>query len=65
MRAGLGRADDSLPQRLLKEAFKEGPSAGVTVNLEAMLTAYYRERGWDEQGEPTRDKLAELGLENL
>jgi aldehyde:ferredoxin oxidoreductase len=65
MRAGLGRADDSLPQRLLKEAFKEGPSAGVTVNLEAMLTAYYRERGWDEQGVPTRDKLAELGLENV
>jgi aldehyde:ferredoxin oxidoreductase len=65
MRAGLGRADDSLPQRLLKEAFKDGPSAGVTVNLEAMLTAYYRERGWDEQGVPTRDKLAELGLENV
>ena len=65
MRAGLGRADDSLPQRLLKEAFKDGPSAGVTVNLEAMLTDYYRERGWDEQGAPTREKLAELGLENL
>jgi aldehyde:ferredoxin oxidoreductase len=65
MKAGLGRADDSLPKRLLKEAFKDGPSAGVTVDLETMLAAYYRERGWSEEGIPSAEKLAELGLDNL
>ncbi len=62
LKAGLTKADDSLPKRLLQEAHKEGPSAGVTVDLDAMLPVYYRERGWDEQGVPTEEKLAELGL---
>lgn len=65
LRAGFTKADDSLPQRLLKEAHKQGPSAGVTVNLAAMLPDYYRERGWDEEGVPSREKLVELGLESL
>jgi aldehyde:ferredoxin oxidoreductase len=64
-RAGLGKADDSLPERLLKQAHKEGPSKGVTVNLEPMLQDYYRERGWDTQGVPSAGKLAELGLAAL
>lgn len=64
-RAGMGRADDSLPERLLKEAQTEGPAAGVTVNLDVMLDNYYRERGWSEQGVPSREKLAELGLASL
>ena len=65
LRAGLTKADDSLPKRLLKEAHKQGPSAGVTVNLEAMLPVYYSERGWDTEGVPTAEKLQELGLANL
>ncbi len=65
LRAGLTKADDSLPKRLLNEAHKEGPSAGVTVNLNAMLPVYYSERGWDENGVPTEQKLAELGLSTL
>jgi aldehyde:ferredoxin oxidoreductase len=60
--AGLSQADDTLPQRLLKEAHKSGPSAGVVVDLAAMLPVYYRERGWSVDGVPTREKLAELGL---
>ena len=62
LRAGLTKADDSLPKRLLKEAHKAGPSAGVTVDLNAMLPVYYSERGWDPEGVPTASKLAELGL---
>ena len=55
LKAGLTKDDDSLPKRLLKEAHKSGPSAGVTVHLDQMLPAYYAERGWDEQGVP-KDK---------
>ncbi len=64
-KAGLTKADDSLPQRLLKEPHRRGPSAGVTVQLGPMLADYYRRRGWDEAGVPTTEKLAELGLESL
>jgi aldehyde:ferredoxin oxidoreductase len=65
LRAGLTRADDSLPKRLLEEPHQEGPSAGVTVNLEAMLIDYYQARGWDEQGVPTAEKLQHLGLATI
>lgn len=65
LKAGLTKADDSIPERLLKEAHKEGPSKGVTVNLDAMLPAYYQERGWDEEGLPSQEKLLELGLASL
>ena len=65
LKAGLSKTDDSLPQRLLKEAHTAGPSKGVTVKLDAMLPVYYKERGWDENGVPTSEKLAELGLAAL
>ncbi len=63
LKAGLTKADDTLPQRLLKEPHKSGPSAGIVVNLDAMLPVYYRERGWSVDGVPTREKLAELRLD--
>ena len=65
LKAGLTKADDSLPKRLLKEAHKAGPSKGVTVDLDAMLPMYYSERGWDEEGVPSQEKLKELGLASL
>ncbi|NOX56511.1 MAG: aldehyde ferredoxin oxidoreductase family protein [Planctomycetes bacterium] len=65
VRAGLSKKDDSLPQRILKEAQKAGPSKGAIVQLDVMLPAYYKKRGWDEDGVPSREKLAELGLDSL
>ena len=61
-RAGLGRKDDSLPPRMLEEPLTEGASKGHVVPLEEMLDDYYQQRGWDAEGRPTREKLAELGL---
>ncbi len=65
LKAGLTKADDSLPKRLLTEAHKSGPSAGVTVDLDTMLPIYYEERGWDKDGVPSKEKLLELGLASL
>jgi len=65
LRAGLTRADDSIPRRLLKEAHKSGPSKGVVVKLDEMLPQYYAERGWDTEGVPTPEKLADLGLASI
>ncbi len=62
IRAGFTRADDTLPPRMLSEPMPEGPAKGHVVELDRMLPEYYRLRGWDENGVPTQEKLAELGL---
>jgi aldehyde:ferredoxin oxidoreductase len=62
LREGLGRKDDSLPKRLLTEAFESGHSKGITVNLEPLLDKYYAIRGWNNEGIPSEEKLKELDL---
>jgi aldehyde:ferredoxin oxidoreductase len=64
-REGFGRAEDTLPERLLSEPVPEGPSKGWVNKLEPMLKEYYRARGWDENGVPKKAKLADLGLAEL
>ncbi len=64
-RMGLTRANDKLPKALL-EPFPDGGSAGFVPDLEAMLIAYYDARGWDtETGKPSREKLSELGMDDV
>jgi aldehyde:ferredoxin oxidoreductase len=67
VRAGFSRADDTLPTRVLTEPLKAGASKGHVVGVDefnAMLDEYYLARGWDlATGVPSREKLAELGLE--
>jgi aldehyde:ferredoxin oxidoreductase len=65
LKAGLTKADDTLPPRMLKEPMPEGPAKGQVVHLKEMLPEYYRLRGWDEEGIPTSKKLEELGLPQL
>jgi aldehyde:ferredoxin oxidoreductase len=65
LREGFTRRDDTLPPRLLSEPLQEGPSSGKTVNLEPMLAEYYRFRGWDSDGVPTKAKLNALSLEGI
>lgn len=62
LREGFSKADDTLPDRMLKEPVAGGPSKGHTVRLESMLAEYYQFRGWDENGVPGEAKLKELGL---
>jgi aldehyde:ferredoxin oxidoreductase len=33
------------------------------VHLDEMLAEYYQERGWNEEGIPTKAKLKELSLD--
>jgi len=60
--AGFTRADDTLPKRMLEEPMPDGPAAGHVVELDEMLPEFYELRGWDENGVPKDEKLAELGL---
>jgi len=59
---GFTKADDTLPERLLTEPIKTGPSKGEINHLGEMVPEYYTERGWDENGVPTKAKLEELSL---
>lgn len=62
MRSGFSAKDDALPERLLKDPIKTGPSAGKLNKLPQMLPEYYQLRGWDKNGVPTEKKLKELDL---
>ena len=48
--AGMTKADDTLPQRMLKEAAKSGAGKGHVAELDKMLPEYYELRGWDPDG---------------
>jgi aldehyde:ferredoxin oxidoreductase len=63
LKAGFSGKDDTLPDRILKDRVKKGPSEGNVNRLDEMLPEYYSLRGWDESGVPTKERLAELGLE--
>lgn len=65
LREGFDRKDDYLPSRMLKEKMPTGPSQGHLVELDPMLDEYYDLMGWDHEGRPTENRLAELGLAEL
>lgn len=65
MRAKVSIEDDMLPDRDFDDPVPEGSTRGSRLSREKfieMLKTYYRKRGWDESGRPTREKLIELGL---
>jgi aldehyde:ferredoxin oxidoreductase len=64
-RCGIGRKDDTLPPRLLTSTKYENGSNEYLPHLGRMLNEYYRYRGWDEEGIPTKRKLREVGLHEL
>jgi aldehyde:ferredoxin oxidoreductase len=61
-RAGFTSKDDTLPKRLLTEPAKTGPAKGLVNGLDKMLPEYYKVRGWDPEGRPTKETRARLGL---
>jgi len=65
IREGLTKKDDALPSRFLNEPMPEGPGKGQVVELEPMLSEYYRLRGWNDNGEPEKQTLDKLGLSKL
>ncbi|HKJ38919.1 MAG TPA: aldehyde ferredoxin oxidoreductase family protein [Anaerolineales bacterium] len=64
-RLGLTRANDKLPKALLTP-YPDGGSEGFVPDIDAMLASYYDARGWDkETGKPSREKLSELGMDEI
>jgi aldehyde:ferredoxin oxidoreductase len=68
-REGFRREDDRLPDRFFEDAFTVGPKKGSVLNrdqFDAMLTQYYKDRGWDpESTKPGESKIKELGLNSI
>jgi len=62
LKVGMTAKDDTLPQRMLKDPIKTGPSKGEVSHLDKMLPEYYELRGWNAKGVPTPEKLKELEL---
>ncbi len=63
VREGFKIADDSLPERIFKDALKSGAPAGRVLpreQFDIMLQEYYQLRGWDREGIPTPEKLEQL-----
>jgi aldehyde:ferredoxin oxidoreductase len=58
LREGLTAADDTLPPRMLHEPTFKGMTSGHP--LPALLPRYYKLRGWDASGVPTRRTLERL-----
>ncbi len=58
VRLGVSRKDDSLPYKVHSSPSLTGPNAGKVIDKDAfqnLLSLYYRERGWNEDGIPPAD----------
>lgn len=62
---GIDRKSDVLPYRVMNEPIPDGPSRGWVCrndDLQRMLDEYYRLRGWDKNGIPTKETLKRLKI---
>lgn len=62
LRAGITKADDTLPPRLLETPAPAGVAKGRVAELDIMLPEYYSLRGWSDEGQPTPETLERLKL---
>ena len=65
LKAGFSARDDTISDKITKQALKHGPHDGRILSkedLEDMKSLYYHLRGWDKEGNPKEEKLRELGL---
>ena len=65
IREGLSVGDFELPKRIWAEALPGGPLENITIDVPAMVLEYYDAQGWDQKGYPKRERLIELGLDDL
>jgi aldehyde:ferredoxin oxidoreductase len=67
-RRGVSGKDDWLPDRLFDDPVPAGVAKGMALDrgkFSEMVSTYHRLRGWSPTGIPTKEKLAELGLEDV
>ena len=64
LQEGINLAEEKIPDRAVGiPPLPEGPTRGITVDMEALVHEYFREMGWDlATGLPNESKIEELGL---
>jgi len=65
---GFGRQWDYPPKRLCEDPIQTGPNEGYCIpmeDIEFLLDSYYKARGWDADGIPTRETLERVGLKDV
>jgi aldehyde:ferredoxin oxidoreductase len=65
-REGWSRAEDTLPERLFGVSAPASQSTASTLTrerLDVMISAYYHERGWDNDGRVPEVRRSQLGLD--
>lgn len=60
-REGISKKDDTLPARMLNEG-RGCDAEGRTVPLDKMLNKYYKIRGFNQNGIPTKETLGKLKI---
>ena len=67
LREGITPSKIRLPERMAGiPPQSEGPLRGITIDIDTLAKEYRKAMGWDpDRGYPTKDCLAELGLEEL
>jgi aldehyde:ferredoxin oxidoreductase len=54
-----------MPYRILEEPLPNGPAAGKIIgkeNFETMLSEFYEQREWDQNGIPKQETLRRLQI---
>lgn len=64
MAAGIDGSEDRLPDICFQrpEVFPEDAKHLTREDFNQLIKDYYEFRGWNEQGQPTPEKLVELGI---
>lgn len=65
---GIDRQFDFPPARLTEEPIVGGPNQGHVLSkqdIHNLLTWYYKKRGWNENGIPTKETLLRVGLSEV
>ena len=65
VRLGIRRKDDKLPERITSLEKDSGGAQGQLPDLEKQLNEYYAFRGWNENGIPKQETLANLNIDEF
>jgi aldehyde:ferredoxin oxidoreductase len=67
VREGIDSRYDKMPERIVKEPIPRRDTAACNqvFEEEILLKDYYKVRGWNEKGVPTKEKLEEIGLDEV
>lgn len=65
LKFGVCRETDIIPKRILNEPRGTGGAPDQMASFSILLEDYYRVRGWASDGTVSKEKIAELGLEEF